>query len=149
VSGPAMQALGTVARPTGILACRVTGEELQSFTCDETNGQAGVVVEGTSLLEERGIRSPYLATIPVWCARLLQEALVQDEMAARTASGLYNPGTVRPLRGVLPDDFSVFSWKHNPWIPILVHWEITWKDEFVDRVVEERWTLDAAVESET
>jgi hypothetical protein len=132
LSGPPMQAISTVSRPKGAVRCRVSGEELKSFSYDETNGKQGNSVKA------EGVK--YLDSIPPWCRPLLDEAALQDKMRAIAQDSRFKN---LKTEGAEPDPYGVFEWESNPWIPLYVYWKTDWQDESADNVVRDRWTLDS------
>jgi hypothetical protein len=143
LSGPAMEALGTELRPDGALPCRVTGEELQVVTYGEERGNDYNECRAADLM--KNVSGSYLKAIPPWAERLLGEALLLDKSSemksAPGPNGAYKD--VKPKEpGVLPNDYGVFLWKHNPWIPIYGYWEVAWQNEFAVKVDRYGWSLD-------
>jgi hypothetical protein len=149
LTGPAAQAKGTRLRPPAV-AVRVTGEELRSFSYD-LDQKLNQTFEATDAwLNAQGVSAEYLSALPPWCARLFREALLLDEMepdpqdgSSRKYAKAKEKLAVRPDR---PDPFSRFFWRHNPWIPLYLYWEVSWHSDEVSGEIaadelQKRWTL--------
>jgi hypothetical protein len=153
ITGPAMEALGTDPR-TLTVRCRVTGEEFLKFTYKEKFVGRSLELEATSDWLKAQVSPAYLDAIPVWSQRLLSEALLRDEMwkfEAEKDAGSNKYEDVRPAPGnVLPSDTSDFAWKHNPWVPLYLYWQVKWRPEYpesrngkrLDEGIVSKWKLD-------
>jgi hypothetical protein len=149
LTGPAAQAKGTRSRPA-VVTVRRTGHELRSFSYD-LDQRPGQTFEATDVwLKAKGISAEYLQTIPPWSLRLFREALLLDEMQTRPLAGASSryPGAVEKLskRPDRPDPFSRFTWRHNPWIPLYLFWEVSWQPDEVGGEIAadgltKHWTL--------
>jgi len=136
LTGTATQVSGTRPRSASVQA-RITGEEIQSFRyghddpADRTYAASDVAAE---------IPSGYLAAIPPWSAKLLLETLLLTEADVLTADGSFVDHTKSP--GILPDrDVGRFRWEHNPWIPLYLHWSVSWHADVPGAPLPHEWTL--------
>lgn len=147
IAGAAAGQKGSQPRPNSVTV-RVTGEELNSFSYDLDQRPNQTFESTDAWLKAQGVSAEYLAAIPPWSARLFKETLILDEFEK-----YFPPDKMsRKMRekkakeGVLPDDFSRFLWKHNPWIPLYLYWEVSWQAEDVQEgygrgEITKHWTL--------
>ena len=149
ITGPAMEALGTDPR-TLTARCRVTGEELLKFTYKEKYVGRPREFEATQDWLKTQVSEAYLDAIPAWCQRLLSEALLRDEMRkfeSEEDEGNKRYEEVQAAPGnVLPSDTSDFTWKHNPWVPLYLYWQIKWTADYErpDGAIVSQWKLEDA-----
>lgn len=148
LSGPAMQNLGSEGKPNRPFYCRITGEELKSFTYDETTRRSDILVDATTLTSTGKI-ADYLNAIPAWSSRLFVETLLLDELSRRMQLPGTRPASSKPREGVLPDPVALFRWKHNPWKPVYVYWEVDWTPSVIDSTLPAQWTLDIPHSTQT
>ncbi len=143
VTGPSAKAKGSRSRKESVEA-RVTGDELKSFSYD-LDQQRNLTFEATDAwMNALGVSPEYLAAIPPWSGRLLKEVLLLDKMEITGTTKLGKEG------GVQPDDFGLFRWKHNPWIPLYLYWEVEWYPDQAEDAsgaltrdeITKRWTLE-------
>ena len=149
VSGSALERKGTYTPlESDMLPCRVTGQEVLEYKYDIKNGAHGNVVQASDKIKSFGIADKDMKALPLFAQRLFCEALLLEEIKPdsgqpkeieqpsdqRTAIAWRDPSSHSDMSAWIiarmPSVVSVFDWKHNPWIPIYLTWEVEWQPDY-------------------
>jgi hypothetical protein len=142
LSGPALDRKGTYTpAQSDTLPCRVTGQEVLTYTYDITNLKHDNEVRADDRRKSRGIADKDMAALPAFARQLFSEAVLLEDIkqddGQPTVIGWRTP---QPLsekspprigdRMRMPAAISIWDWKHNPWIPIYLAWEFEWLSDY-------------------
>ena len=174
VSGPGMARLNT-ADALGPVGCRLPGQ-LVSGILLQVPGGANVTVTGQTLVDQLFSGQASVGLLEGANKSLLGEALLLDVQQAANIAGQASqqhrdelakivralqdpqsaaaqsnpPPAPNALVGRLPDRIATFDWQRNPWIPLLLVWEVSWQSDYKSAdgqllpadLVTGRWLLD-------
>lgn len=153
VQGPAMTRLNT-RQPNGKLSCRMSGREVTGVRL-QIPADAPLTITAEQLMA--ALFAPNKLPDGGGIHRaLFGESLLLDEQYAvdiaaltsqrdtaelvKTVKSLQDPTSTeaqaRPpqlpnaLVGTLPDRTAAFNWKANPWVPLFLVWEVSWRSDY-------------------
>jgi len=175
VAGPATARLNTADPSSRALVCRLSRQLVKGILLQVPGGK-NVTVQGETILDDLFPREPALQLIGAAHRSLLAEALLLDGRQASNIAGhasqqhrdaltkiveaLQDPESTEAqknpppppnaLLGRLPDRIAIFNWPRNPWIPLLLAWEVSWQSDYEapagqplpEDLVNGRWRLD-------
>ena len=176
VAGPATARLNTADPSSRALLCRFSSQLVNGILLQVPGGQ-NVTVQAEKFLNEVFPDEPLLQLLGGANRALLAEALLLDEQQAsniadhaspqhrdeltKIVKALQDPDSTEAQRnpppppnallGRRPDPIAIFSWQRNPWIPLLLAWEVSWQSDYEARagqpvpedLVSSGWHLDS------
>jgi len=141
ISGPALERKGTYTpAPADILACRVTGQEVQAYSYDIRDGQKGIEVTAADQIKSLGIASEFLKALPSFAKQLFYEAMLLEQIEQAGSQPADIGWRMRPSpsdrslprigKSRMPAAAGIFDWIHNPWIPVYLTWKAEWQSDY-------------------
>lgn len=175
VAGPATARLNTAEPSNRALVCRLSKQLVKGILL-QVPGGANVTVQGEKFLNAVFPGESAFQRLGDANRSLLAEALLLDDRQASNIAGhasqphrdeltkivkaLQDPDSTEAqtnpppppnaLLGRLPDRIAIFNWQRNPWIPLLLAWEVSWQSDYEaaagrqlpEDLVNSRWHVD-------